>query len=144
MHVAGLKMPEAYDVTDLVEHSKRTDTKFYINFLYLLSKVLNLRDDYRMDYLYNSDELICYDVINPCHYSMRIRRRARPFIPGTARITAPFIKMRLLTWKLQRKIGIISSMIKSIRIGLTHHIFRGFLIIRLTLNCRTGICIFLR
>ena len=61
-------MTARIDVIDLVEHSKRTGTKFYINFLYLLSKVLNSRDDYRMDYLYNSDELICYDVINPCHY----------------------------------------------------------------------------
>ena len=61
-------MTARIDVTELVAFSKRTDTKFYLNFLYLLSKVLNSRDDYKMDYLYNSDELICYDVINPCHY----------------------------------------------------------------------------
>ena len=61
-------MTARIDVTDLVDHSKKTGTKFYLNFLFLLSKVLNSRDDYKMDYLYNSDELICYDVINPCHY----------------------------------------------------------------------------
>ncbi len=61
-------MTARIDVTGLVDHSKKTGSKFYLNFLYLLSKVLNSRDDYKMDYLYNTDELICYDVINPCHY----------------------------------------------------------------------------
>jgi chloramphenicol O-acetyltransferase type A len=56
------------DVTELAEWSKKTGTKFYINFLYLLTKVLNSRDDYRMGYLWQSDELICYDQINPTQY----------------------------------------------------------------------------
>ena len=56
------------DVTDLVHYSKEVGTKFYINFLYILSKVLNSREDYRMGYLWQSDELICYDVINPTQY----------------------------------------------------------------------------
>lgn len=56
------------DVTELVRHSKDTGSKFYIDFLYVLSKALNSRDDYRMAYLWQSDELICYDVINPTHY----------------------------------------------------------------------------
>ena len=56
------------NVTDLVLYSKKTGTKFYINFLYILSKVLNSRDDYKMGYLYNEDKLICYDVINPTQY----------------------------------------------------------------------------
>jgi chloramphenicol O-acetyltransferase type A len=56
------------DVTDLVKYSKEKDTKFYINFLYILSKVLNSRDDYKMAYLWQTDELICYDVINPTQY----------------------------------------------------------------------------
>ena len=56
------------DVTKLVEYSQITKTKFYINFLYLLAKVMNSREDYRMAYLYKTDELICYDVINPSHY----------------------------------------------------------------------------
>ncbi len=64
----SVSMTARIDVTDLAAYSERTGTRFYINFLYLLSKVLNSRDDYKMDYLYNTDELICYDVINPCHY----------------------------------------------------------------------------
>ena len=61
-------MTARIDVTELARYSRRTGTRFYINFLYLLSKVLNSRDDYKMDYLYKTDELICYDVIHPCHY----------------------------------------------------------------------------
>jgi len=56
------------DVTPLAEFSKRTNTKFYVNFLYILSKVLNSRDDYKLGYLWQSGELICWDKINPKHY----------------------------------------------------------------------------
>ena len=56
------------DVTELKECSKNTGTKFYINFLYLLAKVLNSRDDYNMGYLWQTDTLICYDKINPAQY----------------------------------------------------------------------------
>lgn len=56
------------DVTDLVKYSRAQETKFYINFLYVLSKVLNSRDDYRMNYLWQTNELICYDQINPTQY----------------------------------------------------------------------------
>lgn len=56
------------DVTALKEYSKNTGTKFYINFLYLLAKVLNSRDDYKMGYLWQTDTLICYDKINPTQY----------------------------------------------------------------------------
>ena len=56
------------DVTELAEWSKKTGTKFYINFLYLLTKVLNSRDDYRLGYLWQTNELICYDQINPTQY----------------------------------------------------------------------------
>lgn len=61
-------MTARIDVTALAAHSERTHTKFYINFLYILSKVLNSREDYRMAYLWETDELICYDVINPTQY----------------------------------------------------------------------------
>ena len=64
----SVSMTARIDVTELAEYSKKSNTKFYINFLYILSKVLNSRDDYKMDYLYKTDELICYDVINPAHY----------------------------------------------------------------------------
>lgn len=56
------------DVTKLKEYSDRTGTKFYINFLYILSKVLNSREDYRMGYLWQTDQLICFNQINPTQY----------------------------------------------------------------------------
>ena len=61
-------MTARIDVTELAAHSRRAGTKFHINFLYILSKVLNSREDYRMGYLWQTDELICYDVINPTQY----------------------------------------------------------------------------
>lgn len=61
-------MTARIDVTKLKEFSDSTSTKFYINFLYILSKVLNSRDDYRMCYRWQTDELICYDQINPTQY----------------------------------------------------------------------------
>ena len=61
-------MTARIDVTELVNYSKAKGTKFYINFLYILSKVLNSRDDYKMAYLWQTKELICYDVINPIQY----------------------------------------------------------------------------
>lgn len=64
----SISMTARLDVTELVKYSKDTNTKFYINFLYLLSKVLNSRDDYKMAYLWQTEELICYDVINPIQY----------------------------------------------------------------------------
>lgn len=56
------------DVSKLIEYSKKTNTKFYINFLYILAKVLNSREDYRMQYLYDKRQLIVFDKINPAHY----------------------------------------------------------------------------
>ena len=61
-------MTARLDVTELAACSRRTGTRFYLNFLYLLSKVLNSREDYRMGYLWQTDELICYDVIHPTQY----------------------------------------------------------------------------
>ena len=64
-------MTARIDVTELFKHSKQTNSKFYLNFLYILSKTLNSRDDYRMGYLWQTQELICYDVINPTQYVFR-------------------------------------------------------------------------
>ena len=61
-------MTARIDVHDLVSYSKKTSSKFYINFLYILSKVMNSREDYRMGYLWSTNELICYDVIHPTQY----------------------------------------------------------------------------
>ena len=64
----SVSMTARVDVTDLVRWSKDTGTKFYINFLYALSKALNSRDDYRMGWRWETRELICYDRINPTQY----------------------------------------------------------------------------
>lgn len=61
-------MTARIDVTKLAAYSRRTGTRFSLNFLYLLSKVLNSREDYRMGYLWQTDELICYDTIHPTQY----------------------------------------------------------------------------
>ncbi len=68
----SVSMTARIDVTELVRHSRETGTKFYLNFLYLLSKVLNSREDYRMGYLWQTDELICYDVIPPTQYVFHV------------------------------------------------------------------------
>ena len=64
----SVSMTARIDVTELVKFSKEKGTKFYINFLYLLTKVLNSRDDYKTQYLWQTNELICYDVVNPIQY----------------------------------------------------------------------------
>lgn len=51
-------MTARVDVTELEAASKRTQTKFYINFLYTLTKALNSREDYRMSWLYQTNELV--------------------------------------------------------------------------------------
>lgn len=56
------------DVTELYQYSKQTNTKFYINFLYLLTKTMNSREDYRMGYLWQSNEVVLYDQVNPIQY----------------------------------------------------------------------------
>ena len=61
-------MTARIDVTDLVEYSQKTKTKFYINFLYILTKVMNSRDDYKTGYIWQTEEMVCYDVINPTQY----------------------------------------------------------------------------
>lgn len=55
------------DVTKLVEYSKQSGSKFYINFIYLIAKVLNSREEYRMQYDYTKEELIVFDQVNPSH-----------------------------------------------------------------------------
>ena len=64
----SVSMTARVDVTGLAAYSKSAGSKFYINFLYLLSKVLNSREDYRMGYLWRTDELVCYDVVHPAQY----------------------------------------------------------------------------
>lgn len=61
-------MTSRINVTKLKAFSEAAGTKFYINFLYILSKVLNSREDYRMGYLWQTEELVCYEQINPTQY----------------------------------------------------------------------------
>ncbi|MEG2651558.1 MAG: CatA-like O-acetyltransferase, partial [Eubacterium sp.] len=61
-------MTARVDVTELYDYSKQRGTKFYINFLYLLSRVLNARDDYKMVYMWETDELRIYNQVNPIQY----------------------------------------------------------------------------
>ena len=56
------------DVTELAAVSASSGTKFSLNFLYLLSKTLNSRDDYKMAWLWQTGELICYERIHPTQY----------------------------------------------------------------------------
>ncbi len=67
----SVSMTGRLDVTGLAAYSKRTGTKFYLNFLYLLCKTLNSRDDYRMGHIWQTDELILWDRINPIQYVFR-------------------------------------------------------------------------
>ena len=64
----SVSMTARVDVTELREFSRQTKSKFTVNFLYILSKALNSREDYRMGYIWQKDELICYDTINPTQY----------------------------------------------------------------------------
>ena len=56
------------DVTALRAFSKRTDTRFYINFLYVLSRALNAKEDYRLAWDWQNERLLCWDRINPAQY----------------------------------------------------------------------------
>ncbi len=64
----SVSMTARVDVTALAARSKEQGRKFYVNFLYLLCRTLNSREDYRMGYRWETDELICYDRINPTQY----------------------------------------------------------------------------
>ena len=107
------------DVTGLYEYSKRTGTKFYINFLYLLAKVMNSREDYRMAYLWQSDEVIVYDRINPCQY---VFNEATENIPMNIPLSTPLARGTL---NIPRLILNIISIRWDIRTGSTRHSFRG-------------------
>lgn len=57
------------NVSALQKYSKRTNTKFYINFLYCLARVINSRDDYKMGYLWETNETVVFDKMNITHYT---------------------------------------------------------------------------
>ncbi len=51
------------DVTEIVNYSKETNTKFFTNFYYAIMKVINELEPFR--YRVVDDKVILYDVINP-------------------------------------------------------------------------------
>ena len=64
----SVSMTARVDVTALKARAEKAGESFYIDFLYLLSRVLNSRDDYKMGYLWQTDELIVWDTIDPTQY----------------------------------------------------------------------------
>lgn len=56
------------DVTALKQFSKATGTSFYLNFLYVLSRALNAREDYRLAWDWQNERLLLWDQINPTQY----------------------------------------------------------------------------
>ncbi len=65
---ASTSITHRVDVTELAEFSRQTRTKFYVNFLYVLSKTLNSREDYRLAWDWRNNQLLAYDQINPTQY----------------------------------------------------------------------------
>lgn len=66
--MCSTSMTAKIDVTLLKKASDKRNSKFYINFLYILCRALNSRDDYKMGWIQETRELICYDQINPVQY----------------------------------------------------------------------------
>lgn len=64
----SISMTSRVDVTALAAYSLAAGTKFYINFLYVLAKALNSREDYRMGYLWQTQQVVVYDQVNPIQY----------------------------------------------------------------------------
>ena len=64
----SVSLTSRVDVTALKAWSKRTDTRFYINFLYCLSRALNAREDYRLCWDWQNERLLCWDQIHPTQY----------------------------------------------------------------------------
>lgn len=53
------------DVTDVVNYSKTTNTSFFINFLYVVSKAMNEVEEMRLRVVNN--KVLLYDVIHPTY-----------------------------------------------------------------------------
>lgn len=53
------------DVTKIVEYSKRTETSFFINFLFVVTKCLNQIEDFRIRI--KDGKVVVYDVITPSY-----------------------------------------------------------------------------
>jgi chloramphenicol O-acetyltransferase type A len=56
------------DISQLREWCRERNEKINIAILYLVSRAINARPDYRMFYDFKKDEVRCYDRVNPTHY----------------------------------------------------------------------------
>ena len=159
----SVSMTARLDVTELAAYSRRSGTKFYLNFLYLLSRVLNSREDYRMGYLWQTDELIAYDAIHPTQYVFHedtetftlaystyhsdyaafyaTPRPSRSFIPRTTVTMRRFTPGRCAISSGRRRRANTALMRSIIPTGSTPRASRGFRTIRSSSSCRTAICI---
>jgi chloramphenicol O-acetyltransferase type A len=66
--MCSFEMTGRIDVTKFVEYSKNNKTKFYINCLYIIAKVVNSRDDYKMIYDYKNKKLGVFEEVGVTHY----------------------------------------------------------------------------
>lgn len=62
----SVSMTARVDVTDLRAACRGAGARFHTAFLYLLGKVMNAREDYRM--AWRDGRLICYDRVHPTAY----------------------------------------------------------------------------
>ena len=141
----SVSMTATIDVTDLVAYSKQTGTKFYLNVLYLLAKVLNSRYDYRMGYLWQTDELICYDVIHPLQYVFHEETETcTPVYSEYCEIIIGFTNEPQRISRPQSRAEPIGWIWNTIRTGLMRPMFHGFRMMHCILNCRMAISILRR
>ena len=134
-------MTARIDVTELVHYSKKSETKFYINFLYILSKVLNSRDDYKMGYLYETNELICYDTINPTQYVFhKDTETCTPVYTKYYEDYKTFYQYAMRDVRGSRQEN-ICWMLRIILTGLMPLIYHGYLMIHSILNFQMDIYI---
>lgn len=131
----SISMTSRIDVTELYKYSKLTNTKFYINFLYLLCKVLNSRDDYKMFYDWKKDEVYVYEVINPTQYVFSsTTETCTPVYTVYNSDYKTFYQNALADIEEAKKMGHISLTRKTILIGLMHHSYHGSVMIALMLS----------
>lgn len=64
----SVSMTARVDVTELAACTRARGEKFYLAFLYSLCRALNSREDYRLGYIRQKEELVCYDRVNPTQY----------------------------------------------------------------------------
>jgi chloramphenicol O-acetyltransferase type A len=64
----SISMTYKLDITKLYNVTKSKGKKINIALLYLVTKTVNSRDDYKMYYDFRNKELRCYDVFDVTHY----------------------------------------------------------------------------